>query len=172
VAYVMMAFRIAYFKVHHPLAFYSAYFYRRSQKDGFDAGMMTRGMEAVRKKIREIEGNDAATAKEQDLLTTLYAVYEFYLRGLSFAPIDLYRSDALKFLPVGDKQLRPPFVSISGLGEAAANDLANAGRSGRRFVSMEDVAAVCPKVSQTHMETLRDLGAFGDMPETSQMSLF
>ncbi|MBR3861263.1 MAG: PolC-type DNA polymerase III [Oscillospiraceae bacterium] len=172
VAYVMMAFRIAYFKVHHPLAFYAAYFYRRSQKDGFDAGMMTLGIEAVRKKIHAIETNSEATAKEQDLLTTLYAVYEFYLRGLSFAPIDLYRSDAVKFLPVGDRQLRPPFVSISGLGEAAANDLANAGRSGTRFVSMEDVAAVCPKVSQTHMETLRTLGAFGDMPETSQMSLF
>lgn len=172
VAYVMMAFRIAYFKVHYPQAFYAAYFYRRSQKDGFDAKMMTRGVEEVRKTIRELENKQNATAKEEDLLTSLYAVYEFYLRGLSFAPIDLYRSDALKFLPVGDKQLRPPFVSISGLGETAARDLAAAGRSGETFVSMEDVAAACPKVSQTHMETLKELGALGELPESSQMSLF
>ena len=172
VAYVMMAFRIAYFKVHYPQAFYAAYFYRRSQKDGFDAEIMTRGIETVRKKINEIENNPAATAKEQDLLTTLYAVYEFYLRGFSFAPIDLYESDALKFLPVGETKLRPPFVSISGLGETAANDLAAAKSRGVQFVSMEDVSAACPKVSQTHMEVLKALGALGDLPEESQMSLF
>ena len=172
VAYVMMAFRIAYFKVHYPQAFYAAYFYRRSQKDGFDALLMTRGIETVRRKIAEIEGNPAATNKELDLLTTFYSVYEFYLRGLSFAPIDLYESEALRFLPVGDRQLRPPFVSISGLGEAAASDLAAAKQKGITFVSMEDVSAACPKVSQTHMEVLKSLGALGDMPATSQMSLF
>ena len=172
VAYVMMAFRIAWFKVHKPQAFYSAYFYRRSQKDGFDAESMIRGIEPVKKRIAEIEGNPAASAKEQDLLTTLYSVYEFYLRGLSFAPIDLYSSDAAKFLPVGDTQLRPPFVAISGLGETAAADLAAAGHRGSRFVSMEDLSAACPKVSQTHMDILKTLGALGDMPETSQYSLF
>ena len=172
VAYVMMAFRIAYFKVHYPLAFYSAYFYRRSQKDGFDAAMMTQGIETVRKKFREINEKQKTTAKEEDLLTSLYAVYEFYLRGFSFAPIDLYQSDATKFLPVGDKQLRPPFVSISGLGETAAADLAAAGRSGKRFVSVEELAAACPKVSQTHVQQLRELGALGELPDSSQMSLF
>ena len=172
VAYVMMAFRIAYFKVHYPQAFYSAYFYRRSQKDGFDAELMTRGIDTVRKKIAEIENKPDATAKEEDLLTTLYSVYEFYLRGLSFAPIDLYESDATKFLPVGETKLRPPFVSISGLGETAANDLANAKNSGITFVSMEDVSAACPKVSQTHMEVLKSLGALGDLPEESPMRLF
>ena len=172
VAYVMMAFRIAYFKVHHPQAFYAAYFYRRSQKDSFDAACMTRGIDVVRKRIKEIQSNPDATAKEEDLLTTLQAVYEFYLRGFSFAPIDFESADAIRFLPVGDKQLRPPFVSISGLGETAANDLAAARTKGLSFVSLEDVRAACPKVSQTHMEVLRDLGAFGSMPETSQMSLF
>ena len=172
VAYVMMAFRIAYFKVHYPQAFYSAYFYRRSQKDGFDAEIMTRGIETVRKKIAEIEGNPAATAKEQDLLTTLYSVYEFYLRGLSFAPIDIYESDALKFLPVGEMQLRPPFVSIAGLGETAARDLAAAKTRGTAFVSIEDVSAACPKVSTAHIEALKALGALGEMPDTSQMCLF
>ncbi|MCD7787308.1 MAG: PolC-type DNA polymerase III, partial [Oscillospiraceae bacterium] len=172
VAYVMMAFRIAYFKVHYPQAFYSCYFYRRSQKDAFDAEIMTRGVETVKKKIHEIETNPDATAKEEDLLTTLQAVYEFYLRGFSFAPIDLYESDAEKFLLVGETQLRPPFISISGLGEAAANDLAGAKERVVSFISVEEVSAACPKVSQTHIAVLKELGALGDMPESSQMSLF
>ena len=172
VAYVMMAFRIAWFKVHFPLAFYSAYFYRRSQKDSFDADCMIRGVDVVRRRIREIQNNPDRTAKEDDLLTTLCAVYEFYLRGFSFAPISFAESDALKFLIVGDRQLRAPFVSVSGLGETAANDLAAARARAGSFVSLEDVSAACPKVSQTHIDTLQALGAFGDMPETSQMSLF
>ena len=172
VAYVMMAFRIAYFKVHHPLAFYSCYFYRRCRKDAFDAECMTRGVETAKKKIAEIEGSENATAKEQELLTTLQVVYEFYLRGFDFAPIDLYASAAARFLPVGDRQLRPPFISISGLGEAAAGDLEAAKERSASFVSVEDVSAACPKVSQTHIEVLKALGALGDLPDTSQMSLF
>ena len=172
VAYVMMAFRIAWFKVHKPLAFYSAYFYRRSQKDSFDASMMTRGIDAVRAKINEIKRNPDATAKEEDLLTTLEAVYEFYMRGFEFADIDLYESDAIKFTIVDEKRLRPPFVAIAGLGETAAYDLMNCRRDGRRFISVEEVQAACTKVSQTHIEQLRSIGALGDMPETSQMSLF
>ena len=172
VAYVMMAFRIAYFKVHHPLAFYSAYFYRRSQKDSFDAEKMTRGIEGIKKEMTIIQNNPKPTAKEKDLLTTLEAVYEFYMRGFSFAPIDLYESDATKFLLVGDVQLRSPFVSISGLGETAAQDLAACKSRGEAFISIEDVSAACPKVSQTSMETLKLLGALGDLPEESQLSLF
>ena len=170
VAYVMMAFRIAWFKVHEPLAFYSAYFYRRSQKDGFDAAMMTGGIETVKAKIKEISSNDDATAKEQDLLTTLEVCYEFYLRGFAFLPIDLYESDPLKF-NIKDGKLLPPFVSVSGLGETAANDIAE-GRKGRQFLSIEEFQLACPKVSKTHIEQLRAAGAFGDLPETSQMTLF
>ena len=172
VAYVMMAFRIAWFKVHRPLAFYSAYFYRRSQKGGFDAAMMTGGTEPVRRKINAMKQRNDLTANEEDLLVTLEAVYEFNLRGFSFAPIDLYESDATKFLPVGDSQLRPPFVSISGLGEAAAQDLAKCRESGEKFISIEELGASCPKVSQSHLETLKALGALGDMPESSQINLF
>ena len=172
VAYVLMAFRIAWYKVHYPLAFYSALFYRRSQKDGFDAEMMMGGANKVRAKIKEINANPNATAKEQDLLTTLEMVYEFYMRGFDFAPIDLYKSDAFKFVPEGDKFLRVPFVAVSGLGETAAIDLANATQNGRTYVSIEDVAAVCPKVSSSHIDVLTKLGAFGDMPATSQMNLF
>ena len=170
VAYVMMAFRIAWFKVHEPLAFYSAYFYRRSQKDGFDAAMMTGGIESVKAKIHEISTNDNATAKEEDLLTTLEMCYEFYLRGFEFLPIDLYESDALKF-NIKDGKLLPPFVSVAGLGETAALDIAE-GRRGRKFLSVEEFQMACPKVSKTHIEQLRTAGAFGDLPETSQISLF
>ena len=172
VAYVMMAFRIAWFKVHKPLAFYSAYFYRRSQKGGFDAEMMTVGTDAVRRKINDMKRRQDLSANEEDLLVTLEAVYEFNMRGLSFAPVDLYESDAVKFLPVGDKQLRPPFVSISGLGEAAALDLAKCREGGRQFISMEELSLACPKVSQSHLDTLKRLGALGKMPESSQITLF
>jgi DNA polymerase-3 subunit alpha (Gram-positive type) len=171
VAYVMMAFRIAWFKVHEPLAYYSAYFYRRSQKDSFDAGTMLKGIDAARQQIRQIRNNPAPTAKEADLLTTLEAVYEFYLRGFDFEPIELYQSDATRFLIDGMK-LRPPFVAIPGLGEAAALDLVACREKKRNFVSMEELSDACPKVSQTHLEQLKALGALGDMPETSQISFF
>ena len=158
VAYVMMAFRIAWFKVHEPLAFYSAYFYRRSQKDSFDADMMTRGLDYTRRKINELRNKPTLTAKEEDLLVTLEAVYEFNLRGFEFAPMSLYESDATKFL-IRDGKLLPPFVAISGA-------------DGREFVSVEELSAACPKVSQTHLEQLRAMGALGEMPDSSQMSLF
>jgi len=170
VAYCMMAFRIAWFKVYHPLAFYAAYFYRRSQKGGFDAVLMTGGMEAVLANIDAIDNNEDATAKDEDLLTTLEVVYEFYLRGFEFLPISVYDSHATKFL-IKDGKILPPFVAISGLGESAAWDLME-GREGKSFLSIEEVAAACPKVSKTHMQMLKDAGAFGDMPDTSQVSLF
>lgn len=172
VAYVMMAFRIAWFKVHRPLEFYSAYFYRRSQKDAFDAGLMLKGRDFVRRKINEIKSKSDATAKEEDLVTTLEAVYEFYMRGFEFAPMDLYECDAAKFLVVDEKRLRPPFVAISGLGAAAANDLMACRTGGRRFISVEELSLACPKVSQAHIEQLKAVGALGEMPEESQMTLF
>jgi DNA polymerase-3 subunit alpha (Gram-positive type) len=170
VAYVMMAFRIAWFKVYHPLAFYSAFFYRRSQKGGFDFNLMAHGLQLTKANIDAIDNNENATAKDQDLLTTLEVVYEFYLRGFEFLPIDIYKSHATKFLIV-DGKLLPPFVAISGLGENAAWDLMK-GREGRDFLSIEEVAAACPKVSKTHIQMLKEAGAFGDLPDTSQVSLF
>lgn len=170
VAYVMMAFRIAWFKVHHPLPFYAAYFYRRSQKGGFDAAMMTNGLENVKANIEAIDGNENATDKDDDLLTTLEVAYEYYLRGFEFLPIDIYKSQATRFI-VEDGKLRPPFVAISGLGENAALDLVR-GREGKSFISIEEVATACPKVSKTHIQMLKEAGAFGDMPDTSQVCLF
>jgi DNA polymerase-3 subunit alpha (Gram-positive type) len=171
VAYVMMAFRIAWFKVHEPLAYYSAYFYRRSQKDGFDAESMLLGIDRCREKIRKIQNDPDPSAKDQDLLTTLEAVYEFYLRGFTFLNIDIYKSDSTHFL-IEDGKLRPPFVAISGLGDAAAEDLKKCRESGREFVSVDDISDACPKVSKAHIEQLKNLGALGDLPESRQVSLF
>ena len=168
----MMAFRIAWFKVHEPLAFYAAYFYRRSQKGGFDAGMMCGGADDVRRRINEMHRRPNLTANEEDLLVTMEAVYEMNMRGLSFAPIDLYKSHAIRFLITDDGKLRPPFVAISGLGETAAWDLMRAGESGQKFISVQELSAVCPKVSQAHIEQLKALGALGEMPESNQINLF
>ena len=169
-AYVMMAFRIAWFKVHQPLAFYAAYFYRRSQKGGFDEGMMCHGIELVKKKLQEIKEDEDSSAKDDDLFTTLEVCYEFYLRGFTFAPIDIYHSHATKF-QIEDGRLRPPFVAVAGLGETAAWDLMNA-REGREFLSVEEFADACPKVSKTLIDQLQSAGAFGDLPLTSQLTLF
>ena len=170
VAYVMMAFRIAWFKVNYPLAFYAAYFYRRSQKGNFDAVLMTHGIEQVKANIKGIESNANASVKDEDLLITLEVAYEYYLRGFEFLPIDIYKSHATKFM-VEDGKLRPPFVAISGLGESAAEDIQK-GREGKCFISIEDFSAACPKVSKTHIQMLKQAGAFGDLPDTSQVSLF
>ena len=170
VAYCMMAFRIAWFKVYHPLAFYAAYFYRRSQKGGFDAALMTGGMEAILANIDAIDTNEDATAKDEDLLTTMEVVYEFYLRGLEFLPISIYDSHATKFL-IKDGKILPPFVAISGLGESAAWDIMD-GRKDKEFLSIEEFSLACPKVSKTHIQMLKDAGAFGSLPDTSQVSFF
>ena len=132
--------------------------------------LMTRGLESVMANIRAIEDNEDSTDKDDDLLITLEVAYEYYIRGFEFLPIDLYESHATKFL-IKDGKLLPPFVSISGLGESAAWDLME-GREGKTFLSIEEVAAACPKVSKTHIQMLKDAGAFGDMPDTSQVSLF
>ncbi|MDR0862157.1 MAG: PolC-type DNA polymerase III [Oscillospiraceae bacterium] len=173
VAYVMMAFRIAWFKVHRPLAFYSAYFYRRSQKDSFDASYMTQGIDAARTKIRQLRAAidaKSATAKDEDTLTTLEACYEFYKRGFTFANIDLTRSDPIKFEITGETELTPPLIAVSGLGETAAYSIAL--NRGREFVSIEEFEAACTKVSKSHIEQLKSLGAFGDLPDSSQLSFF
>ena len=168
VAYVMMAFRIAWYKVHEPLAFYATFFSVRAK--AFDAEYCCAGMDAVKRKIREIENNKDATAVEQNLLTTLEVCYEFYLRGFHFDTISIYKSDATKFL-VTEGGLLPPFVSVHGLGEAAALDTVEK-RAGKEFISVEEFAMCCNKLSKTHIEQLKSLGAFAGMAETSQLTLF
>jgi DNA polymerase-3 subunit alpha (Gram-positive type) len=168
VAYVMMALRIAWFKVHMPLAFYCAYFTIRCP--GFDLKIASAGVEAVRRKLQELSRNmNDLKQAEKDLYTGLEVVYEFYLRGFSFAPVSLKKSDATRFRMEGN-QLIPPFTAIAGLGESAALDIYE--KRNKDYISIEDFALDCTKVSKTHIEQLRQAGAFGDMPETAQMSLF
>ncbi len=170
VAYVMMAFRIAWFKVHHPLAFYAAFFSIRAK--AFDATCMCMGMDVCKAKMKEIESKEKPTPVEEDTLVTLEVVYEFYLRGFSFAPMDLYRSHAVNFLPDMEKgTLLPPFTSIPGLGETAALSIMEQ-RKGKQFISIEEFSAACPKVSKTHIEQLKAVGALDGMPDTSQITLF
>ena len=168
VAYVMMAFRIAWFKVHEPLAFYATFFSIRAK--AFDAEYCCAGMDAVKQKIREIENNKDATDVEQNLLVTLEVCYEFYLRGFHFDTISIYDSDATHF-KVTENGLLPPFVTVRGLGETAALDTVEK-RQGKTFISVEEFATTCNKLSKTHIEQLKALGAFAGMADTSQVTLF
>ncbi len=177
VAYVMMAFRIAWFKVHRPLAFYAAYFSIRAK--AFDEKYMCRGMEVVKQKMAEInakknakEKKDRPSAVEEDMLTTLEVCYEFYLRGFSFARMDISRSHAVNFLVDEDRgALIPPFTSVAGLGETVGWDIMDK-RQGKDFLSIEEFSLACTKVSSTHLTQLKEAGAFGDLPDSSQFSLF
>ncbi len=171
VAYVMMAYRIAWFKVHRPLAFYAAFFSIRAK--AFDATVMCQGMDMIKAKMKEIMDKDKdASAVEQDMLVTLEVCYEFYLRGFQFEAIDIYRSDTVRFLVDEDKNaLLPPFTSVPGLGESAAQSIVEQ-RQDREFISISELSTACPKVSKAHIEGLKAAGALAGMPETSQLTLF
>lgn len=171
VAYVMMAFRIAWFKVHEPLAFYTAYFSIRAK--AFDATVMCLGMDVLLRKRNEILAKEKeASAVEEDMLVTMEVCYEFYRRGFRFESIDLYCSHATLFQMDKEKgTLLPPFVSVPGLGETAAQSIME-NSAGKNFLSVEEFLATCPKVSKNHAEQLRLAGALNDLPESSQMSLF
>ncbi|MBP3493290.1 MAG: PolC-type DNA polymerase III [Oscillospiraceae bacterium] len=168
VAYVMMAFRIAWFKVHYPLAFYATFFSIRAK--AFDAEFCCQDIDSVKRKIREIENNKEATAVEQNLMVTLEVCYEFLLRGYHFDTIDIYKSDATKFL-ITENGLLPPFVSVRGLGETAALATVEQ-RKGKHFLSIEEFSMCCNKLSKTHIEQLKALGALAGMPDTSQITFF
>lgn len=171
VAYVMMAFRIAWFKVHKPLAFYSAYFSIRAK--GFDASCMIRGDEVCVDKIHELQQKTrekTISAAENDMMTTLEVVHEFYRRGFVFEPMDIYKSDATTFL-VTENGLIPPFTSMPGIGEQAALSIVEERKNGP-FLSQEEVVIRCPKVSKGVVELLGQIGALADMPESTQVSLF
>ena len=168
VAYVMMAFRIAWFKAHRPLAFYATFFSIRAK--AFDAEYCCAGFDAVKRKLLEIWNNKDAAAVEQDLAVTLEVCYEFYLRGFRFEPINIYESDATRFIIKGNA-LIPPFTAVRGLGETAALDTIEK-RKGKEFISVEEFSACCNKLSKTHIDQLKGLGAFAGMADTSQITLF
>ncbi|WP_096435372.1 PolC-type DNA polymerase III [Alteribacter populi] len=167
-AYVLMAVRIAYFKVHHPILFYAAYFTVRA--DDFDLDTMTRGSASIRKKIEEIyqKGLDASP-KEKSLVTVLELSLEMCERGFSFQKVDLYKSKASEFIVDGDT-LIPPFNALNGVGTNAAINIVNS-RDGGEFLSKEDLRERS-KITKTVLENLDDHGCLEGMPDSNQLSLF
>ncbi len=167
-AYVTMAFRIAWFKVHIPLAYYAAYFSIRSK--AFDSEVMCHGKERVKNKMKEIElmGN-SASPKDKDMYDDLEIVLEMYERGFEFLPIDLYKSDAKYFL-IEDEKIRPPLNSIPGLGGVAAESIQNARKDGK-FMSIDDLQ-IRSKAGKAVVEMLQNAGCLEGMTKSNQMSLF
>jgi DNA polymerase-3 subunit alpha (Gram-positive type) len=167
-AYVLMAVRIAYFKVHHPLLYYAAYFTVRAED--FDVDAMVKGSQAIRARIEEInaKGLDAST-KEKNLLTVMELALEMNERGFNFQKVDLYRSSANEFIIDGNS-LIPPFNSIPGLGTNAAFNIVKAREEGE-FLSKEDLQQR-GKVSKTIIEYLDNHGCLESLPEQNQLSLF
>ena len=172
VAYVMMGIRIAWFKIHEPLAYYAAFFTIRAT--AFDYGLMCQGKAAIDNHIKAYKANPNLSKKEQDTLRDMKIVQEFYARGFEFLKIDLYQSDAIKFQVVEGKLL-PPFSVIEGMGGIAAEALAVAAHAeterGEKFLSKDDIRHKA-KVSQTVLDTMDELGLLGGLPESNQLSIF
>lgn len=168
VAYVMMAFRIAWFKVYQPLAYYAAYFTIRAE-GSFNAPIILRGLASMKQELARIAALDKPTAVEKGNATVIEVAAEMYLRGLSFLPIDLEKSDASQFLMV-DGKLLPPFNCIPALGDAVAKEIVLA-RQDHPFTSKEDLKKR-GKVSQSIIDTLDSMGVLKGLPEEEQMSLF
>lgn len=169
VAYVMMSFRLAYYKVHYPEAFYATYFTMKAED--FDADLIVKGLDAIKNKMDEITsmGNDA-TAKEKNMLTVLEVAYEMYARGIKILPVDIYESDAKEFKVVGEKQILPPMIALQGVGENAAIHIQQERENGE-FISKEDLQKRT-KISKTVIETLTIHGSLDNMSEKNQLSLF
>ena len=168
-AYVTNAFRIAWFKVHVPKAYYSAFFSIRAA-DNFDASCMILGEEKVKSKMKEIDMKGVtATKKEQDMYAVLELVLEMYERGLKFLPIDLYKSHYKNFI-VEDEGIRPPFSSIAGFGPIAAESLYNAAKE-EEFMSIDEIR-IRAKLGDSSLDLLREFGVLDGMQESNQISLF
>ncbi|WP_143316416.1 DNA polymerase III subunit alpha [Clostridium sp. HBUAS56017] len=167
-AYVMMAFRIAWFKVHIPKAYYATYFSIRAK--AFDAEFMIFGKEKVKEKMKEIQamGNEAGP-KDKDMYDDLEIVLEMYERGIKFLPIDLYKSHATKF-QLEEEGIRPSLNSISGMGNVAAESIASAAKE-KTFNSIEDVKKRS-KIGNAAIDLLRRFDCLRGLPESDQMCFF
>lgn len=167
-AYVMMAFRIAWFKVYYPEAFYVTYFTVRA--DDFDAHIMCHGKERVKSKIKELEqkGNNMSQ-KEKNVLTILEVTNEMYARGINFLPVDIYYSHASRF-QITKEGLRPPLNALQGLGTTAAQNIVEARESGE-FLSIDELR-IRAKISKAVIEILQENGCLKGMPESNQISFF
>ncbi len=167
-AYVISALRVAWYKVHRPLEFYCAYFTARPED--VDVPTVIQGQDAVRRYMQNIKlKGKEASKKELDVYENMLIINEMMARGIEILPIDIYKSQAMKYVPENGK-MRLPFGALSGVGEKAAYAIYDAVQRGN-FVSREDLT-IEAGVSKTIMQNLADLGAMNDLPETNQMSLF
>lgn len=168
-AYVMMAFRIAYFKINYPEAYYATYFTVRACDD-FDYSCMCKGMDVAKAAMREIHAKGMeATAKDKAKMTVLELIVEFYARGFKFLPIDLYKSDSRKFI-VTEEGLIPPFNSLQGLGTNAAQSIVD-GRATGEFHTIEELKERT-SLGRSLIDLLKENGVLNGIPETNQLSLF
>lgn len=166
-AYVMMALRVAYFKVHQPLAYYAAYFSIRATS--FNYELMCLGRERLEYYMKDYnKRKNELTDKEKNTLEDMKIVQEMYARGFDFMQLDIYRAKANRFQII-DGKLMPSFATIDGLGDKAAEMIEEEARKGK-FLSWEDFKNRC-KVSATIVDTMGDMGLFGDLPHTNQISL-
>ena len=167
-AYVMMAYRIAYCKINYPLAYYGAYFGIRA--DAFSYEIMCQGKEKLQYYINDYNRRSASLSKkEQDTMKDMHIVQEMYARGYEFLPIDIYKAKATKFQII-DGKLMPPFSSIDGMGEKAAEGMEEAAKDGP-YLSRDDFRQRT-KASKTVIDYMGSLGLLGDLPESNQLSLF
>ena len=169
VAYVLMAYRIAYCKVHYPREYYAAYFTVRAPD--FDASLVFKGEKFMKDFIKNTYAQGfKADAKDKTAVTYLELAVEMMERGFTFAPLDLYKSDATKF-SLTENGIRPPLSALGGIGRAAAISIAQARANGVPFISREDVRNRS-KVSQAVIDKLGECGALGNLPESDQIDLF
>ena len=167
-AYVMMAYRIAYCKINYPLAYYAAYFGIRA--DAFSYEIMCQGKEKLDYYIKDYKRrSDSLSKKEQDVMKDMKIVQEMYARGFEFMPIDIYRAKA-KMFQIIDGKLMPSLASIEGMGDKAAEAVEEASKDGP-YLSLDDFRQRT-KVSKTVIDLMQELGLFGNLPQSNQLSLF
>ena len=171
-AYVLMAIRIAWYKVYHPLAYYGSFFSIKAV--ALDNEAMIGGDDAVLRKLAEINQipSGKMTQNDKELRRTLEIAHEYYLRGFKFLPVDIYDSEPAYFkVYPAENALRLPFRAIPGLGDIAAAEIAEERKKGP-FSSIEEFSARCRRSSLAITDALRMAGAFGAIPSSSQFSLF
>jgi len=166
VAYVMMAMRIAYFKVHKPLAFYAAFLSRKA--DDFDMEVMSKGVLA-KQKLEELSKEPKLDPKKKNEQAICEIVVELEARGIELLPVDIYLSEGRKF-KIEDGKIRIPLIGISGLGGAVIENILKE-REEAKFISVEDLKRRT-KMSQTVADKLKSIGAISSLSETNQISLF
>ncbi|SCZ78405.1 PolC-type DNA polymerase III [Pseudobutyrivibrio xylanivorans] len=166
-AYVMMAWRVAYCKINYPLAYYAAFFSIRA--GGFDYEKCCQGKARCEQEIKNLKAQSDLSATDKDVLIALRLVQEMYARGFDFLPMDLYQSDS-RYFKIVDGKILPPFNSLPGMGDKAAEQLQIAASQGK-FLSLDDIKDR-GKVSQTIIEKMVELGVVKDLPQSNQLSIF